>query len=109
MTKAIFVEFAQGDTLERISWNDRKTGEAKTKTKQPAYLHGGGAYPIPFKVEIDENGPFRAGLYMLAGDAFKIGDFEALEFKDRNFKLIPLDEALGQLSKLQGKSQDKAA
>lgn len=99
--KPVYVEFVQGDELIKLEWNDKKTGERKFRTRQKAYIHGGGAYPVPFKVDVDQlAGPYRPGFYLLAGDAFKLGDYEALELSDRTYKLMPIEDAVTALTAL---------
>lgn len=92
--KPVHVEIAD-EPLEKIEWTDKKTGEKRHKSKQRAYMHGAGLYPVPFKIELDDtSGPFRPGLYLIAGEAFSPGDFDGLKFQDRRMKLMPLEEAL---------------
>lgn len=99
--RPVVVEFVASDEIEKIQWNDKKSGELKSVTKQKAYLHGGGAYPVPFKVTVDDKkGPHRPGFYLLAGDAFKLGDFDRLEFLDRSVAFLPLAEAITALGEI---------
>lgn len=100
MAKPIFIEISDEPIEPGISWTDKKTGQPKTgPAKQRAYLHGGGMYPLPFKIPVDDaGGPHRPGRYMFAGECFKVGDFDGLDFLDRRYKIIPLDEAIRELT-----------
>lgn len=98
--KPVVVEIAR-EPVENINWTDKKTGAAKHVGKQRAYMHGAGTYPTPFKLSLqDGESPFQPGFYMLAGECFAAGDFDSLKFRDRNFKLIPLEDALSVLTGL---------
>ncbi len=78
-----------------ITFPDKRTGEKKTMDKdlQQAYLHTGGQYPLPFKIQLqDRNKPYAIGEYTLSTESFRVGKYGDLE-TSRHLKLIPLAPA----------------
>lgn len=101
MTKPLHVEILDEPIEPGRNFTDKTTGMQKLLPgKQKAYLwNGTAAYPVPFKLEVDPaQGPFRPGLYMIAGECFGPGEYDRLKFDNRKFQLIPMDLAIGALS-----------
>lgn len=68
-----------------------------TPAKQQAFMWGGRKYPLPFTIKVPDEGPYRPGRYLVAGDVFQTGQF-GLDFRTGNMRLTPVEEALAQLS-----------
>lgn len=75
---------------------DPKTGMMRPpRSKQPAYVHQGAAYPVRFLLNVDnEVGPLRPGMYLMAGGVFSPGEWDSLKFRDRELTLIPVADAV---------------
>lgn len=76
------------------------TYEGRTSpSKQHAYLHQDQHYPMPFKLNVDDNaGPHKPGFYMLAGKCFQPGQY-GLDFRGKQIRLIPMADAVAALGK----------
>lgn len=69
-----------------------KRGE-NTRYHQNAYLHTGQAYPLPFKINLQEPVPYGSGKFNIDPLSFRIGKYGDLELDPYGFKLVPLDKA----------------
>lgn len=62
--------------------------------KQPAYLWQGDRYPTRIEIPSPDKGPYRPGMYLLAGVPFKTGVVAgrvAVQFDDRGLTLVPVE------------------
>lgn len=97
---SVLVVEVTDEALDEIKpYTDKTTGMTRPgKTKQRCYLHTGARHPVPFKVSVPEAGPYRPGMYVLAGvDIFKPGDFDGLKFSDRTLELVSVTDAIEQM------------
>ncbi len=95
----IVVEITDEPVVAGRPYADKTTGQLKPAiSKQNAYLHSGARYPVPFKIIVPEAGPYRPGSYLLSGDVFKPGEYDGLKFFDRALQLVPVADAVRQLS-----------
>lgn len=93
----IYVEVLAEDKIEVINWRDKSSGRDRSMSKQKAYLHGVGRYPVEYSMMVDDvRGPYRPGKYVMAGECFKPGEF-ALMFDARRMYLQPIEEALAEI------------
>jgi hypothetical protein len=106
----IYVEISDEPIVVGRPYADKTTGQLKPAiSKQNAYLHSGARYPIPFKCIVPDVGPYRPGMYLVAGDVFKPGDFDGLKFFDRNLSLVAFADALKALGTLSPQGPKLAA
>jgi hypothetical protein len=106
----IMVEITDEPIIPGRPFTDKSTGMTRPPiAKQAAYLHSGARYPTPFKIIVPETGPYRPGMYLLAGDAFKAGEWDGLKFSDRNLQLVAAADVVAELQKLGGKAPLSAA
>lgn len=98
----VVVEVSDEPVITGRPYTDPKTGMSKPVVdKQVAYVHFGARYPVSFKVKVDkEKGPLRPGFYMMAGRLFKTSQFDGLDFSDRELTLIPVSEAIAELTSM---------
>ena len=79
------------------------------KTRQNAYLHQGTAYPLPFKIAVDDReGPLRPGFYLIGGECFRTGQYGP-ELTVSKMQLVPAEAARDALDALTGSSPKLAA
>lgn len=102
MSSVAVIEIANEPMIEGRPFTDKATGNTRPAiNRQNAYLHSGNAYPIPFKIKVeDRDGPRRPGFYLLGGgEAFRIGQY-GVDMVSSKLELVPLDAALEQLTKM---------
>lgn len=92
MTNLVYIEIADEPIIPGSVYD----GKARP-SRQNAYAHTGKRHPLPFTVKVPDNGPYRPGRYLIAGDVFKTGQF-GLEFRTGNMELVEIGEALKALN-----------
>ena len=83
------------------TYTDKNSGLTKPLPgRQTAYIWQGGKYPTEISIDIpDGKGPYRPGMYLLAGAVFESGKFGRLEFKGgRELRLVEVGEAVEALN-----------
>lgn len=101
--KPIVVEISAEPVIAgRSGTNDR--GAFTIPAKQNAYLHMGAVYPTKTEVIVPDTGPYRPGMYLLAGPMFKVGDYGRLSVDDRAIQLVAVDDAIAALKLPLGKA-----
>ncbi len=71
-----------------------KDGKAdKTYYSQKAYAHTGGAFPVEFKLPLEnQNSAYPSGAYLLDPSSFAVGRYGDLEINRFEMKLTPFVE-----------------
>jgi len=81
------------------------------RSKQSCYLHSDARYPVPFKLDVPADArPYVPGFYCLAGSAaFKAAEWDGLQFRARELLLVPISDAIAQLTEKLGQRPKIAA
>ena len=92
--KACVVEIVSEKVNSRSGTNERGFWSVRS---QEAFLHQGGAYPLPFELQLPENVPgYAPGRYMFGEGAYRAGRY-GLEFS-RQISLVSLAEVSAELA-----------
>lgn len=77
------------------TYTDKATGMQKPlPARQTAFVWTGKRYPVEMKLDVPNTGPYRPGLYLIAGDVFAAGKYGRVEFNDRGLQLVSVTDAI---------------